>query len=58
MKYAVTFVQEYYYEVEADNENNAEDLAYRKFYSDVCRPVANTHYDDVEIEELEDDYDM
>lgn len=53
--YTVTFVQYYTYEVEAENEHEAENEAYKEFESDMCCPVANTFYDDIEIECNEED---
>lgn len=55
MIYGVTFTQRHYYEVEAENETEAEDLAYQQFYSDVSSSVANTHIDEAEIEEVEEE---
>ena len=57
MKYTVTFVQYHTYEVEAKNESDAEVKAHKKFYSDMCRPIVNTYYDEVEIECEEGDED-
>ena len=56
-RYSVTFTQSYIYEVEAENEGEAEDLAYTIFKSDMYYPVARTWYDDCEIECLEEDKD-
>lgn len=52
-KYNVVYTQYYSYTVEADNEDEAEDLAHDMFKSDMRYPVANTFYDDVEIECVE-----
>lgn len=51
-KFRVTFVQYWVYDVEAEDEEQAEDLAYKEFRSDMYHPTANTHYDDVEIKEV------
>lgn len=50
-KYAVTFVQYHIYEVEANDENEAEDLAQEIFYSDMRQPIAACWHDDVMIEQ-------
>lgn len=55
MKYYVNFIQYNEYEVEADSESEAEDKAYREFHNDMCKPIAHTWYDEVEIECEEDD---
>lgn len=54
-KYRVAFTQYYEYEVEAESESEAEDLAYEEFESEMRRPIANTCYDDVEVECIEED---
>lgn len=51
--YNVTYIQYHSYTVEADNEDEAESLAYDMFESDMRYPVANTFYDDIEIECVE-----
>lgn len=53
MEYVVTFVQNHVYFVEADDECEAEDKAYEQFRSDMRTPIANTHYDEVIVEEEE-----
>ena len=55
MKFEVTFTQYYTYEVEAESEDEAVDIAHMEFVSDMRSPVANTAYDDVEVEEVEQD---
>lgn len=55
MKYNVTFTQYYSYMVEAENEEEAEDLARKKFYNDMCTPIARTWEDELDIEEMEED---
>lgn len=48
-RYSVTFTQSYTYEVEAEDEWEAEDFAYTIFQSDMRHPVARTrHYTDAE----------
>ena len=54
-KYNVVYTQYYAYTVEADSEDEAESLAYDMFESDMRYPVANTFYDELEIECVEDD---
>jgi hypothetical protein len=53
--YTVTFIQYHTYGVEAENEHEAENEAYKEFESDMRCPVAYTFYDDVEIECDEED---
>lgn len=53
-EYNVTFMQYHEYTVEAESESDAERKAYQKFKNDMCSPVAHTHYDDVEVECLDD----
>lgn len=55
MKYKVYFTQYYSYEVEAEDEDAAVDLAYEDFESDMRRPIARTYYDECEVEEIEED---
>lgn len=50
-KYTVTFIKYYTYEVEADNEDEAIDLAFEEnFYRDMHSPIADCTYDEVEVE--------
>lgn len=53
-KFEVCFIQYHNYEVEAENERDAIDLASDDFHSEMRRPIAHTYYDEVEVEELED----
>lgn len=62
-KAIVTFVQYHTYEFEISDEiynngdgNAAVEMAEKQFISDMCSPIANTIYDDVEIE-FEDEED-
>ena len=57
MVYNVTFTKYYEYEVEAETEREAEDEARRQFVSDMMRPVADTSYDEVEVESEDDEDD-
>lgn len=54
-KYNVCFTQYWVYEVEAEDEDTAFDLALEDFHYEMRRPIAHTHYDDVEIEEVKED---
>ena len=57
-KYLVTFTQYYTYEVENNtDEDDAIEEAYELFRHEVSIPIANTHYDEVDVEEIEDDED-
>lgn len=49
MKYTVTFVKYYDYEIEANNENEAMDKAHEEYCNSMRSPIADTTYDDVEI---------
>lgn len=53
--YTVTFTQYHTYEVEAEDEWEARDKAHREFESDMCSPIANPSYDEVEVECNEED---
>ena len=55
MKYEVIITKYHTYEVEADNEHEAEKIAIEEFESDMRRPIANIHFDELEIEEIEED---
>lgn len=56
-KYNVNFIQYWSYTVEAQDEDEAFDLAHEEFVSDMRTPVACTIYDDCEIECIEEDED-
>lgn len=51
-KYIVTFTTYEEYEVEAENE--ALRIAEEKLESDRCIPIADTHYDESDVEEIEE----
>ena len=55
MTYKVTFVQYHTYTVDAKDDDEAENIAYKEFERDMYYPAANTWYDDVEIECEEDE---
>ncbi len=50
----VTFTRTYEYEIDTTDEELAYKRAYEMFVNDNSRPVANTSYDDCEIEDMED----
>lgn len=50
MEYKVTFSKYYTYLVDAECEDKAEEIAYDMFSSDMRYPVADTSYDEVDIE--------
>lgn len=52
-QFNVTFTQYHNYVVEAEDENEAEGTAYKEFLSDMRYPVAQTWYDECEVEEME-----
>lgn len=54
-KFKVWFTQYYSYEVEAEDEDVAIDLALDDFHSEMRRPIARTYYDECEVEEIEED---
>lgn len=53
-KYNVTFTTYEEYEVEAENETEALRIAEDELRSDRYRPIADTHYDESDVEEIED----
>lgn len=54
-KFSVMFSQYTIYEVEAENEDDAQKKAYREFYNDMCAPVAHVIYDECEIKCLDEE---
>ncbi len=55
MKYKVCFTKYYIYEVEADTEDEAIDLAFEdEFYSEMRCCIADCTYDEVEAWESEE----
>lgn len=48
-KYTVFFHQIYEYEVEAENEDEAVNIAEEDFATDMRSPIANTVWDEVEV---------
>lgn len=57
MTYNVTFIRYHNYEVEATSEDEAEKLAYEQFRSQMMYPIADTTYDEIEINEREEKTD-
>lgn len=57
MKYVVTFTKYYSYDIEAENCEEAKDKAYKEFASDMTKPSTNVVYDEVDIEEADEDDD-
>ena len=53
-KYCVTFTTYEEYEIEAENEDEAKKLAIEELESDRYTPIADTHYDEVDINEVEE----
>jgi hypothetical protein len=52
-KYRVCFIKYYTYEIEADNEDEAIDIAEdERFYPEMRSPIADCTYDEVECDEL------
>lgn len=49
-KYTVTFIKYYSYDVEADNDDEAIDIAEEDFRADMRRPIADCTYDEVEVD--------
>lgn len=50
----VTFTRNYEYEIDTVDEEVAYKRAYEMFVSDNSCPIADTSYDDCEIEDMED----
>lgn len=55
MQYLVMFTQYYEYLVEANSEEEAKELGYRKFSAEQRIPIADTHYDEVSVEPQEEE---
>ncbi len=53
-RWEITFTQYYTYSVEAETEDDAFKLAEKEFDGEMHYPVARTHYDDCEINCIED----
>lgn len=57
MKYSVVITRYSYYTVEAEDEDEAEEKAIEEYESDMLSPIADTSYDEVEVEEIDDEID-
>ena len=49
--YTVSFAQWHTYEVEADDPDEAIDIAHEDFIQDMYRPIATTEYDEIIVED-------
>ena len=49
--YIVSFAQWHTYEVEADNPEEAINIAQEDFFDDMRRPIANLEYEEVMVED-------
>ena len=57
MNYGVTFTRHSYFEVDAKSEEEAYDKAYKQFYHECHSPIGSAHYDEYEIECLDEEDD-
>lgn len=57
MEYLVTVTQYHEYYVDAEDENEAQKLGIKEFEADMRRSVADIHYDEVDVELLEEEDD-
>lgn len=55
MKYVVTFTKSYEYEVEADSRAEAINTSIGLFESDMCDPIADTSYSNIEVDVYSDE---
>ena len=55
MKYKVIITRYHHYEIEADSDVEAEEKGVKEFECEMSRPIASTHYDEIEVEEVEED---
>lgn len=53
-KYSVTFTTYEEYEIEAENENEAKQKAIEELEYDRYTPIADTHYDEIDVEEIKE----
>lgn len=56
-EYLVTVTQYHEYYVDAEDENEAQKLGIKEFEADMRRAVADTHYDEVDVECCEEEDD-
>ena len=52
-RFEVIVTQYHSYEVEAENETEAEELGLYEFDKDMRYPVAHTQYDEIEVNEID-----
>lgn len=59
INYLVTFIKYFEYEVEVETDENGKvdftevhNKAYRQFCADMRSPIADTSYDDCDVEEI------
>lgn len=57
MEYLVTVTQYHEYYVDAESREEARELGLKDFKADMRRSVADIHYDEVDIELLEEEDD-
>lgn len=55
MRYQVTFTKYYFYDVEGHDVDTAIDEAYKLFRSEMTCPIADTSYDQLDIEPLDEE---
>lgn len=55
MKANITITRYYCYEAEGETERDCVSDALNQFYSDMSSPVASFWYDDIDIEEIEEE---
>lgn len=53
-RFEIIFTQYYSYDIEAETEDEAVDEAEEMFDAEMRYPVARTHYDDIEVIEMEE----
>lgn len=56
-EYLVTVTQYHEYYVDAEDEDEAQKLGIKEFKADMRRAVADIHYDEVDVELLEEEDD-
>jgi CYTH domain-containing protein len=56
-EYRVVFTREYEYNIDAIDADEALNIAYEKFRERCLHPVANTSYDWVEVECIDEEED-
>ena len=56
-EYLVTVTQYHEYYVDAEDEDEAQKLGIKEFKADMRRAVADIHYDEVDVELVEEEDD-